>query len=238
MNSSFAQNNSNPAPSPAGDRDAFIYARIVDAIVAHKLPPGARLPEETLADTFGVSRTIIRTVLQRLALERMVVLQRNRGAQVARPDVDEAKQVFAARRMIETACMPDIVRAAGREQIKALRKLTRRERQAQQQHQHSEAIRLSAAFHVELIGIAGNPVITEFAAQLASRTSLIIAVYGSYRSVGCDCGEHGELVDLIDARRTQEATDWVAQHLGHIEASLRFEHPEDTVPDFAAIFGE
>lgn len=238
MNSSPAQTNAGLGPSPAEDRDAVIYGRIVDAIVAHKLAPGARLPEETLADTFGVSRTIIRTVLQRLALERMVVLQRNRGAQVARPNVDEAIQVFAARRMIETASMPDIVRDAGKEQIKALRKLTRRERQAQQQHQHSEAIRLSAAFHVELINIAGNSVITEFAAQLASRTSLIIAVYGSHRSVGCDCGEHGELVDLIDARRTQEATDWVALHLRHIEASLHFERPEDTTPDFAAIFGE
>jgi DNA-binding GntR family transcriptional regulator len=238
MNSSHAQSNTNPASSHEGDRDALIYGRIVDAIVAHKLPPGARLPEETLADTFGVSRTIIRTVLQRLALERMVVLQRNRGAQVARPDVNEARQVFAARRMVETASMPDIVRNAGKEQINNLRKLTRRERQAQQQHQHSEAIRLSAAFHVELIGIAGNPVITEFAAQLASRTSLVIAVYGSHHSVGCDCGEHGELVDLIDARREQEATDWVAQHLRHIEASLHFEQPENAMPDFTAIFGE
>lgn len=221
----------------SSDRDELIYARIVDAIVAHKLTPGARLPEETLASTFGVSRTIIRTVLQRLALERMVVLQRNRGAQVARPSVEEARQVFAARRMVETASMPDVVRRAGKEQIKALRKLTRSERQAQQRHQHSEAIRLSAAFHVELIGIAGNTVITEFAAQLASRSSLIIAVYGSQHSIGCDCGEHGELVDLIAAKRTQEASDWVALHLNRIEASLNFEQPEDMTPDFATIFG-
>jgi DNA-binding GntR family transcriptional regulator len=221
----------------SSDRDELIYARIVDAIVAHKLTPGARLPEETLASTFGVSRTIIRTVLQRLALERMVVLQRNRGAQVARPSVEEARQVFAARRMVETASMPDVVRRAGKEQIKALRKLTREERAAQQRHQHSEAIRLSAAFHVELIGIAGNTVITEFAAQLASRSSLIIAVYGSQQSIGCDCGEHGELIDLIAAKRTQEAGDWVALHLKRIEASLSFEQPEDMTPDFATIFG-
>ncbi|MEJ2631778.1 MAG: GntR family transcriptional regulator [Acidihalobacter sp.] len=238
MNPSYAQPSPGPKAASSPDRDAQIYARIVDAIVAHKLTPGARLPEETLATTFGVSRTIIRTVLQRLSLERMVVLQRNRGAQVARPGVDEARQVFAARRMIETACMPDVMRRAGKEQVKALRKLTRHERQAQQRHRHSDAIRLSAAFHVELVGIAGNPVITEFAAQLASRSSLIIAVYGSHLSVGCDCGEHGELVDLIDAGREQEATDWVVQHLLHIEASLHFEQPEEATPDFAAIFGD
>ncbi|APZ43751.1 GntR family transcriptional regulator [Acidihalobacter ferrooxydans] len=225
-------------PIPSRARDELIYARIVDAIVAHKISPGARLPEETLAATFGVSRTIIRTVLHRLALERMVVLHRNRGAQVARPGVEEARHVFAARRMVETASMPDVIRRAGKEQIKALRKITRAERAAQQRQLHSDAIRLSAAFHVELIGIGGNNVITEFAAQLASRSSLIIAVYGSQHSVGCECGEHGELVDLIAAQRMQEATDWVALHLNRIEASLSFEQPENATPDFAAIFNE
>ncbi|MDA8120095.1 MAG: GntR family transcriptional regulator [Gammaproteobacteria bacterium] len=218
-------------------RGSAIYKSIVDAIVSHRLAPGSRLPEEILANTFGVSRTIIRTILQRLALERMVVLNRNRGAQVARPSVEEARQVFAARRMIELSIIPEVFRLVDKEDIKALRILTRREQQAKQQHQHSDAIRLSAAFHVDLVAIAGNQVITEFAGQLASRSSLIIAVYGSNRSVGGDCGEHGELVGLIESRRQKDAKDWLMHHLHHIEESLYFEQPEIAAPNFSAIFG-
>ena len=223
--------------APQYDHGSVIYRHIVDAIVSHRLAPGARLPEETLATTFHVSRTIIRTVLQRLALERMVGLHRNRGAQVAHPSVDEARQVFAARRMVESTSVPDVVKYVSKEHIRGLRQLNQRERSAHQERQYSDAIRLSAAFHVDLIAIAGNPVITEFAAQLASRSSLIIAVYGSPRSVGCDCGEHGELVDLIEAGRQQEAMDWLKRHLHRIEASLYFEQTETAAPDFAAIFG-
>lgn len=236
MDISQAQRYDMPS-GPRQDHGSTIYRHIVDAIVSHRLAPSARLPEEALANTFHVSRTIIRTVLQRLALERMVVLHRNRGAQVAHPSVDEARQVFAARRMVETASVPDVLRSVGKEHIRALRQLNQRERSAHQEQQYSDTIRLSAAFHVDLIAIAGNPVVTEFVAQLASRSSLIIAVYGSPRSVGCDCGEHGELVDLIEAGRQQETTDWLNRHLHRIEASLYFEQTEAAAPDFAAIFG-
>ena len=57
-------------PSPlavaASPRDERIYQDILEAIVEHRLTPGTRLPEDTLAETFGISRTGIRKVLQRL----------------------------------------------------------------------------------------------------------------------------------------------------------------------------
>jgi DNA-directed RNA polymerase specialized sigma54-like protein len=49
------------------DKDDHIYNSLVKAIVEHRLLPGSKLPEEALAETFGVSRTGIRRVLQRLA---------------------------------------------------------------------------------------------------------------------------------------------------------------------------
>ncbi|HKJ95805.1 MAG TPA: GntR family transcriptional regulator [Gammaproteobacteria bacterium] len=217
--------------------DERIYRQIVEAIVEHRLAPGARLPEDALSEVFRVSRTGIRKVLQRLALERLVTIRPHKGAQVSRPTVEEARDVFAARRMIEGGSLEAVVERATREDLKALRALLRRELAAQRAGRHSEAIHLSAAFHVQLIAIAGNRAITEFLVQLTSRSSLIIAVYGSPMSVGCDCGEHGELVDLILARRVQEARDWLLQHLRRIESSLQFEAEQPGTPDFRAIFG-
>jgi DNA-binding GntR family transcriptional regulator len=50
------------------DKDESIFQALMTAIVEHQLLPGSKLPEEALAEVFGVSRTGIRKVLQRLAL--------------------------------------------------------------------------------------------------------------------------------------------------------------------------
>ena len=76
------------------------------AIIEQALKPGMRLPEDTVGDQFGVSRTIVRHALVRLEHEGLVVTRRNRGAFVAEPTRDEAKHVFEVRRCLEN----DVIR--------------------------------------------------------------------------------------------------------------------------------
>ncbi len=73
------------------DKDESIFQALMTAIVEHQLLPGSKLPEEALAEVFGVSRTGIRKVLQRLAAVQMVTLTPKRGAHVASPTVEEAQ---------------------------------------------------------------------------------------------------------------------------------------------------
>lgn len=58
--------------------DEKVYQKLLRAIVEHKLEPGVRLPEDKLSEAFGISRTGIRKVLQRLAIERFVVIEPNK----------------------------------------------------------------------------------------------------------------------------------------------------------------
>jgi len=78
-----------------------IHQRVWLAIVEHRLPPGTKLGEERLAKAFGVSRTQIRQVIERLAHDSIVTVHANRGAFVSSPTVEEAREVFVARRLIE-----------------------------------------------------------------------------------------------------------------------------------------
>ncbi|WP_250862659.1 GntR family transcriptional regulator, partial [Caballeronia sp. INML3] len=41
-----------------------IYERLMNAIAEHRLHPGTKLAEDRLAAIFGVSRTVVRAVLQ------------------------------------------------------------------------------------------------------------------------------------------------------------------------------
>ena len=66
-----------------------------------RLLPGAKLVEQKLGDRFGVSRTIVRQALFRLSQLKLVRLEPARGAFVAEPSIEEAREVFAVRRMVE-----------------------------------------------------------------------------------------------------------------------------------------
>ncbi len=225
--------------TPAADekgRDEQIYQHVLEAIVEHRLAPGTRLPEDALADVFEISRTGIRKVLQRLALERLVTLRPKRGAEVAQPSAQEAQDVLGARQLIEPALMADIATRVGGQRLQALRALCAQEHEAQHAGRHSEAIQLSARFHVQLSALAGNQVLTEQVAQLTTRSSLIVAVYGSRRSVGCDCGQHVDLLALLESGQGEQAREWMAEHLRRIRASLNVDAPLSETVDFHSIF--
>lgn len=79
-----------------------IHAALREQIILLDLPPGTRLREEQLAEQFGVSRTPIRQVLDRLEFEGLVEQGDGRGARVSTLDAKELRDIWAMRlRMAE-----------------------------------------------------------------------------------------------------------------------------------------
>ncbi|QIB50004.1 GntR family transcriptional regulator [Pseudomonas sp. OIL-1] len=228
------------APKKSGRKGSghseWIYRAISNAVIEHRLKPGARLREDALAEVFGISRTGIRKVLQRLALEQLITLTPGKGATVARPSAEEAREIFDARRMIEGALMSRLASRVTASQIRALRDLARQELQALQGDEQSAAIKASAAFHGRLAELAGNQTLARFVAQLCSRSSLILAVYGQSGDLGCDCNDHNQLVDLLEAGNSDGAAAFMQTHLHAIESSLSIDEVADETPDLHDVF--
>jgi DNA-binding GntR family transcriptional regulator len=217
--------------------DENIYRQMLNAIVEHQLPPGARLPEDRLSEAFGVSRTGIRKVLQRLALEHFVVIEKNKGAQVNHPSKAEALEVLDSRLLIEPQLIPDLLTHWNAEQSERFRVMVTEEKRAEESNQLADSIQLTARFHYELATLAGNKVLANFVQQLCYRSSLILAAYGTRGSVGCECGDHSELLDLLDQGSKDKAQDWMSHHLKHIKSSLILDSkPEENI-DFQKLFG-
>ncbi|MGD1924346.1 MAG: GntR family transcriptional regulator [Paracoccaceae bacterium] len=63
-------------------------------ILATEIAPGTDLDETALSEAYGVSRTPLREVLQRLAGEGYVELSENRGAKVASMDLGTLRTFF------------------------------------------------------------------------------------------------------------------------------------------------
>ncbi|MBS0345440.1 MAG: GntR family transcriptional regulator [Proteobacteria bacterium] len=219
-------------------RDETIYRNLFTAIVENHLAPGTKLPEDTLAETYGVSRTSIRKVLQRLTHERLVDVRLNRGASVAQPSVGEARDIFSARRVIECGAIPLVVSKATPAALDGLRDLVRRETAAQERGDWRESIYLSGAFHVALIGIAGNETLTDFLTQLVSRSSLAIATYGSPQTASCRHSEHDDVITIIAGGDVEGAMQWMDRHLRDVERTVVFAEEEPAAADLKKILEE
>ncbi|MGB6914158.1 MAG: GntR family transcriptional regulator, partial [Pseudolabrys sp.] len=97
-----------------------MYRTLRHAIIEQALEPGAKLPEDTIGERFGASRTIVRSALGQLAAEGLVELRRNRGAAVATPAWEEARDTFDVRLGIEHLVMSRLAGRLSKEQIKTL----------------------------------------------------------------------------------------------------------------------
>src|SRR5918994_7130158 len=82
-------------------RSESVYSGLRRAIIEQALLPGDKLTEDVIGERFGVSRTIVRTVLARLHAEGLVDMQPNKGATIAQPSLSEAQDVFETRMCLE-----------------------------------------------------------------------------------------------------------------------------------------
>lgn len=213
-----------------------IYRRIQLAIMERRLLPGAKLAEEPLADATGASRSRIRQVLTRLAHEQMVTLVPNRGAFIAKPTVEEARELFLARRLIEPGLVALLAQQATSQQIAVLRAHVNKEKQARKQDDQRSIIRLSGEFHMHIAQMVASGILMRVMRELVALTCLIITLYDKPNTPACPYTEHDDLIDLIEAKNRTGAEQHMLNHLLHIEQTLDLSGDDTDEPDFEAIF--
>jgi DNA-binding GntR family transcriptional regulator len=216
--------------------DLSIYDRIMASVLDHRLPPGTRLTEDKLAHIFGVSRTLIKPVLVRLANEHIVTLAPNKGATIATPSQQESREVFEARRLVEPELLSHFMRQATDGDIAVLSQLRQDETHAQQAKDKRTTIRLSGEFHLYIAKRSGHETFGNILREMVSRSSLILMTWGKPKTVFtdpqlCGCDAHQALVAAIRLRDVQTAQTLMRQHLMDIEAQLDFsQHQEKPLP--------
>lgn len=201
-----------------------IVDALTRAIVEHRLQPGTKLAEQKLADHFGVSRTLVRQALFQLVQKHLVKMEPARGAFVAAPTVDEARQVFQVRRLLEAEMTREFLRKVTPAKLKALRDHMAQEKAAvDRRDAASERQQLLGDFHVRMAELADNTVLAQIVRDLVSRSSLITLMYQRENFAAHSQEEHVELVKALAARDEKRAVKLMEEHLRHVEESLAFD---------------
>lgn len=217
--------------------DQEIYEKIWNAIAERQIGPGTRLKEEQLSDIFSVSRARIRQALQSLARDGLITLVPNRGAFVSKPSIEEARDVFFARRTIEERLVERLCTMIDAAGIERLREHVEEERKAHHGGDVATAIRLSGAFHLLLAELARSQILASLLRDLVSRTSLIMAMYQQKDVLNCGPDEHAAIVDSITRRDAKKALAVMHHHLAHIENQLDLESERVAARDLEDILG-
>ncbi|QUS38318.1 GntR family transcriptional regulator [Tardiphaga alba] len=211
--------------TPATDRATVIYTALWHAIIEQALQPGAKLPEDAIGEKFGASRTIVRAALGRLAAEGLVELRRNRGAAVATPSWNDARDIFDVRIGLERLVMTRLAGHLTREQVKALKAHVDAEEDARDSNTPL-SIRLATAFHIKLAEMTGNPVLARYVSEVASRCGLILALYARPHSSDCAVSEHREIIAALAAGDAAQAIKLMDHHLDAVaDRALITAHP-------------
>jgi DNA-binding GntR family transcriptional regulator len=202
------------------DIETRIYRTVFDSVMSQRLMPGTKLPEAALCELFGVSRSLVRKVLQRLAHDHIVQLRPNRGAIVAVPTREETRQIFEARRALEAAIVALVAERATKADLSALRAQLHEEHQAVHRFDQPAWARLASGFHLRLAELAGNDILRGHLVENVSRCSLIVALHEPPGNASCEHDEHEAIVAAIGRGDAAGAVALMDRHLRELERHL------------------
>ena len=221
---------------PSMDEDPVVKG-ILKAISLKRIRPGTKLVADQLVEAFGSNRIHIRQVLEHLGSRDIIRLYPNRGAYVAEPTVEEARHVFATRRVLEAAAVSSLIDKLDRRAAETL------QRHVEQEHVHSDddrwhTLSITGDFHSLIAHLTGNVVLAKFLDELVLRTSLIIAAFESRGTEDCSPDAHPAIVRAILAKDKVAALAAMDAHLIAMEQRLRFDAFPEVEENIVSIFAD
>lgn len=212
----------------------WIAEDIANEICARRLPPGTKLREEALSRLYDVSRTKIRAALLSLSKDKLIEIVPDKGAFVSQPSEREAREIFAARRIIEAAVVRDFIEKAKAADFRRLERHLKEERNSLSGKDPKARSRMLGDFHVLIAEIAGNQVVTEILTELVARSTLITMLYQSERDAVCSSDDHVSFLAAAKEGRVDKAVKLMLEHLTHVEEALDFESGRDNEKDLVS----
>lgn len=154
------------------------YTGIVNLILTGNLRPGERTSVKLLADRLGLGRTPVKEAITRLETEGVFSVAGRSGTTVKGMDADEARQIFALRRMLEDFAAAEAVQNIEEPEIEALTELLRElgETSLGEAHGPGSAARFvkaNVAFHAAIVAAAHNPYLDRLYAQIQLQVQIV-----------------------------------------------------------------
>jgi DNA-binding GntR family transcriptional regulator len=175
-----------------------VLAELRRAIASGRLKPGQPVAQATLAERLGVSRVPVREALKILQGEGQVEYQPHHGYSITRLNLENLREVYRIRQLLETESARISVPKFTRENLEALAAAARDVDAAGDAEDYATMAEANRRFHFLLVEEAGMPRLTHLVRILWDATD----VYRSFYYADADNrhrvrAEHASIVQAV-----------------------------------------
>jgi len=203
--------------SSTSDQVADILRR---EILTGELTPGTPLREVALATSLGVSRNTIREGIRILVSEGILHHNVHRGVSVARLTPADVADIYATRKVLETASIRGARPSA--DQLAELRRLAASLEAAARRGDAPELVELDLAFHLAIVGLLGLERLTTFAERVLAelRLGLFLVDASDRDDASSWASVHAQVCELLEQGKRADCARLLERHLEEAEGNL------------------
>jgi DNA-binding GntR family transcriptional regulator len=190
-----------------------VLRRVRADIVSGYAAAGTMYSVPTLAEEIGISTTPVREALLELSYNGLITPVRNRGFRVESTTLEDLKNGFALRELLERFAMTTLAEKRLTE-TEPLRKLADDVAAAVKREDGRAYIECDRAFHIGLVSRLNNPQLTKMITELRDSMRLygLDTAAGRQRQVA-SVKEHYQLIELAASGKSEAIGKLITHHI-------------------------
>jgi len=191
-----------------------VYQYIKRLILSGQIIGGQRIPEEKVAQQFGVSRTPIREALRRLEEYGIIRVKPRRYAEVVRLSPKEAKHVSIVRAELETLSVRLLTEIGTDADFEFLDGLAARCDRLIANGDVAGTFEMDSRLHLEIAKRTGNTHLYEIFEKIDAKVQLLrLAIALPMQTLTGYVNQHRAIIKEMKNRNTKGAADLMTQHI-------------------------
>jgi GntR family transcriptional regulator, rspAB operon transcriptional repressor len=219
---SYAALSSSALPRRGVSKAVFVYEDLRAAIVSLALKPGARVDKTEICGRLHVSRQPLAEAIARLAEERLVDVEPQKGTFIARIRLSDVAEAAFVRRALETAMVGAIAPAIEDTTLARLDRILGYQAAAVKAKDTEEFYALDVRFHTMLFDRLAMRRVAEVVetsrAQLERTRRLLLPTPGRNQNT---LREHRAIFAALQLRDPVKAARAMGEHLDEVMAELK-----------------
>ncbi|SFA73943.1 transcriptional regulator, GntR family [Poseidonocella pacifica] len=202
--------------APATATAQWVADTLRDRIVKGIYPPGSRIVERTISAELNVSRTPVREALKLIAADGLIVISRNKGAQVVQYSPQEALALFDVIASLESLAAERLVESIDAQTLDLLEEMHDRMMTYYKIGSHDDYFDTNSEIHDFIIECCGNAIVAETHRKLMARArrGRFLAIMQPNRLTEA-VSEHDELMEALRTKDAERAAKVWRRHLLH-----------------------
>jgi DNA-binding GntR family transcriptional regulator len=190
-----------------------VFGYVKKMILSGELTGGEKIPEERIAERFGVSRTPIREALRKLEEYGLVRIEPRSYAEVVSIDAEDAAAIAEVRAPLEALAGRLLATRARSEDVTSLRTLSTECKRALLAKDLGAVFEADGALHREIVVRSGNAHLLELFCRLDAKIQLCrLVLCVTLDKVAGAVAQHGPIVDAIAKGDGERAARLLSSH--------------------------